>query len=102
MTGEGYEIIPGSDDGVATASPPWNFPRGDVWILRYHGLEIDDGVIAIGPPYEAGLNSWVNGEPSNNQDVVIWYAGHVTHDVGAEPPGIFGQFVGPKLKPYYW
>ena len=102
MTGEGYEIIPGSDDGVATASPDWNFPRGDVWILRHHGLEIDDGVIATGPPYEAGLNSWVNGEPINNPDVVIWYAGHVTHDVGAEPPGIFGHIVGPELKPHNW
>lgn len=102
MTGEGYEIIPGPDDGVATASPDWNFPRGDVWILRYHGTEIDDGVVAIGPPYEAGLDAWVNGEPIYNQDVVIWYAGHVTHDVAAEPPGTFGHIVGPELKPYRW
>src|SRR5262245_43920194 len=102
MTSEGYEVIPGPDDGVATASPDWNFPRGDVWILRYHGAEIDDGVIAVGPPYEAGLDNWVNGEPINNQDVVIWYAAHVTHDIAAEPPGTFGHIVGPELKPFNW
>lgn len=102
LTGEGYEVIPGADDGQATASPDWPFPRGDVWILRYHSNELDDGVVAIGPPYEAGLNSWVNGEPLSNQDVVIWYAGHVTHDFANEPPGTFGHIVGPELKPHNW
>lgn len=102
MTGEAYELIPGADDGVATASPDWPFPRGDVWILRYHGTEIDDGVVATGPPYEAGLNSFLNGEPINNQDVVIWYAAHVTHDVAADPPGTFGHIVGPELKLITW
>ncbi len=33
-TKEAYEIIPGLSDGVATASPDWPFPRGDVWLLR--------------------------------------------------------------------
>src|SRR5215217_1738884 len=101
-TGEGYEVIPGPNDGVATASPDWPFPRGDVWILRYRGSEIDDGVIAIGPPYEANLDSFQNGESINNKDVVIWYAGHFTHDVAEEPPGHFGHIVGPSLKPVNW
>jgi hypothetical protein len=39
VTGEGYEIIPGPEDGVATASPDWPYPRGDVWFLRYRGSE---------------------------------------------------------------
>jgi Copper amine oxidase, enzyme domain len=101
-TGEGYEVIPGPDDGVATASPDWPFPRGDVWILRYRGTELDDGVVATGPPYEAGLDGFQNGEPINNQDVVIWYAAHVTHDIAAEPPGTFGHVVGPDLTPVNW
>ena len=55
VTGEAYDIIPGHDDGVATAMPDWPFPRGDVWLLRYHPGEIDDGVAAIGPPYAANI-----------------------------------------------
>jgi hypothetical protein len=102
VTGEGYEVVPGPHDGVATASPDWDFPRGDVWILRYHGSEIDDGSVAIGPPYEAGLDGFKNGEPISNHDVVMWYAAHVTHDVAAEPPGHFGHIAGPDLKPLNW
>lgn len=101
VTGEAYDIIPGHDDGVATASPDWPFPRGDVWLLRYHPGEIDDGVVATGPPYAANLGAWVNGEPIKNQDVVMWYAGHFTHDL-AEPPGEHGHIVGPTLKQVSW
>ena len=36
VTGEAYDIIPGHDDGVASAMPDWPFARGDVWLLRYH------------------------------------------------------------------
>lgn len=102
VTGEGYDVLPGANDGVATASPDWPFPRGDVWILHYRGSEIDDGVIATGPPCEAGLNTWVNGEPIYDQDVVIWYGAHFVHDIAHEPPGTFGDIVGPDLKPINW
>jgi hypothetical protein len=101
-TGEAYDIIPGADDGVATKMPDWPFPRGDVWILRYRGSEIDDGSVAVGPPFEAGLDNWVNGEAINGQDVVIWYGGHFTHDVNHEEPGHFGHIVGPDLKLVKW
>lgn len=101
-SGEGYDIIPGPDDGVATAAPDWPFPKGDVWILRYRGSEIDDGVVAVGPPYEAGLDGWVNGESIQNKDVVIWYGAHFSHDVTHEPPGSHGHIVGPVLKPVKW
>jgi Cu2+-containing amine oxidase len=101
-TREGYEIIPGPDDGVATAMPDWPFPRGDVWFLRYRSSEIDDGVVATGPPYEADIDGFVNNESIVNQDVVVWYGAHFTHDIGGEPPGTFGEIVGPTLKPVNW
>lgn len=101
-TREGYDIIPGADDGVATAAPDWPFPKGDVWILRYRGAEIDDGSVAVGPPYEAGLDAWVNGESVQNTDVVIWYGAHFSHDVTHEPAGSHGHIVGPVLKPVNW
>ena len=106
ITGEGYEIIPGPDDGIATASPDWPYPRGDVWILRYHGSELDDGVDCttggLGCVTEANLDGFVNGEPISDHDVVIWYAGHVRHDVLHEPPGEFGHICGPDLRPVNW
>lgn len=101
-TGKGYEIVPNTDDGVAAASPDWPFGRGDVWILRYHGSEIDDGVVATGPPYEADIDRWVNGEPIHDHDVVIWYGGHFTHDVNHDGPAQHGHIVGPDLKPVNW
>ena len=74
--------------------PDWPFARGDVWLLRYHPGEIDDGVAAIGPPYAANIGAWVNGESIRNQDVVVWYAAHFTHDVH-ETGAHHGHVVGP-------
>jgi copper amine oxidase-like protein len=99
LTGEGYDIIPGASDGTALGDP---FARGDVWVLRYHGSELDDGVYATGPPYEANIDSFINGESVYKQDVVVWYGAHFTHDVANEPPGVFGDIVGPDLKPVNW
>jgi hypothetical protein len=101
-TGEAYDIIPGTDDGVATASSDWPFPRGDLWVLRYHAAEIDDGVVSTGPPYEAGLDAWLTGEPINGADVVVWYGAHFTHDIAHEQPGHFGHIVGPDLRLVNW
>jgi len=101
-TGEAYEIVPQSTDGVATAQPDWPYGRGDVWILRYHGNEIDDGSVAVGPPYEAGLDAWVNGESVSKQDVVIWYGAHFTHDVNHDDPAQHGHIVGPDLRAVKW
>jgi hypothetical protein len=99
-TGDAYDIIPGAHDGIATNMPDWPFGRGDAWFLRYRGTEIDDGAIATGA--EAGLDTWVNGEPINGKDVVAWYGGHFSHDVNHEEPGEFGHIVGPELKPVTW
>ena len=101
-THDAYEIVPGPNDGTAASSPDSPFPRGDVWVLRYHGNELDDGVNHTGPPCEAQIDGFVNGEPIDRQDVVIWYAAHVTHDVTAEPPGTFGHIAGPELRPARW
>jgi len=95
-TGEGYDIIPGPTDGVATSSPDWPFPRGDLWILRYHGTpENDDGHRSVGPPCEADLHLFLNDEPINDSDVVIWYSGHFTHNFAHTR----GHKLGPDLKP---
>ena len=38
LSGETYEIVPGPSDGT-----PTTFGQGDLWVLRYHYGEIDDG-----------------------------------------------------------
>jgi hypothetical protein len=101
-TGKGYDVTPGPDDGVASGMPDAPFGRGDVWITRYRASEIDDGVVAVGPPYEADIGAWVNGEPIGNADVVVWYAAHFTHDVVGEGGGGHGHVVGPNLVPVSW
>jgi Copper amine oxidase, enzyme domain len=102
VSGEAYDIIPGPDDGNAISSPDWPFPRGDVWLLRYRGTELDDGVVAIGPPYEADLDRFANGESINAKDVVVWYSAHFSHDTASEPSGVHGHIVGPSLRPVRW
>jgi hypothetical protein len=101
-TGEAYDIRPGADDGVATSSPDWPFPQGDVWFTRYRGGEIDTGVLATGPPYGANIGTFVNGELIEDRDVVVWYGAHSTHDPTTEEPGEFGHVVGPELRLVKW
>jgi Cu2+-containing amine oxidase len=100
QTGDAYDLIPGADDGVADT-----FARGDVWILRQHDSEIDDGISAAPsqaeqpqPNAPADIGRFINGESTFNQDVAIWYAAHFTHNVHEEN----GHIVGPTLQPVQW
>ena len=70
-----------------------------MWILRYHANEIDDGSVAIGPPYQAQLDAWVNGESVSDDDVVVWYAAHFSHDVTEMHAAEHGHILGPDLRP---
>lgn len=89
---EGYEIIPGAADGT---SDPYGV--GDVWVLRYHPGEIDDGqgfTTVPGLSMEH-IDKFLTGEVVEDQDVVLWYAAHFRHD----PAHAAGEWVGPELKP---
>jgi hypothetical protein len=101
-TREGYDILPGASDGQAASAPDAPFGRGDIWITRYRSTEIDDGVFAVGPPYEADIDRFVNGERVANADVVFWYGAHFTHDVHEHASEVHGHVVGPNLKPVGW
>lgn len=96
-TGSAYEIIPGVKDGNADS-----FGIGDLWVLRYHGgSEIDDGVtLTVGTAEECKehIDNFINGESVANQDVVVWYAAHFTHDVNVQT----GHIVGPTLRCVKW
>jgi hypothetical protein len=95
ITGEGYTLVPGTNDGNADA-----YGVGDLWVLRYHGNELDDGqgFTTVPALSRANIDKFVNGEPVENQDVVLWYVGHFLHD--AAHGG--GHIVGPNLEPFNW
>jgi hypothetical protein len=102
QTGRGYIINPGPSDGTADS-----FGKGDIWFLRNRPNQFDDGVQAIGPPYEAQIDTFVNHERIKNRDIVVWYGAHFTHIVtegngGGSSNGTetAGHIVGPDLIPF--
>ena len=95
ISGEGYLLIPGANDGGADP-----YGVGDVWVLLYHGApEIDDGQGFTTNPAlsRANIDRFLNFEMVENRDVVVWYAGHFKH-----APGTGGHRVGPELRPLNW
>jgi hypothetical protein len=46
-TREAYDIVRARRTAVATAHPDAPFGRGDLWLVRYHGAEVDDGSVAV-------------------------------------------------------
>ena len=87
---EFYTLLPGSNDGFADA-----FAVGDLWALRYHEDEIDD---YRWPGAQTHLDRFVDGESVQDGHVVLWYAGHFTHD-DLSPNN---HIVGPALIPANW
>lgn len=95
-TGEAYEIVPGAHDGTSTA-----YGTGDLWALRWHPGELDDGQGFTTDPAlsRAQLERFMSPPESvADTDVVVWYAGHYVHDAGVE----VGHRVGPDLVPSRW
>jgi hypothetical protein len=98
-THRGYRILPGVADGTADS-----YGVSDLWFLRYHGNELDDGVsVVVGSPAQTQvqLDQYVTGESINGTDLVVWYAGHFRHDENAPAPHQ-GHIVGPELRPLNW
>jgi hypothetical protein len=96
---KGYMINPGPNDGIADT-----FARGDLWFLRYRDSQLDDGIEATGPPFEALLDNFVNQERIKDKDLVVWYAAHFDHTVSDhdndDDDDATGHIVGPDLVPY--
>nr|MDQ3643173.1 hypothetical protein [Actinomycetota bacterium] len=91
--GREYSIVPGPEDGTAD-----EFGAGDIWVLAYSPDEMDDGqgFTTDRAMARAGLDRFVSGEPVHSEDVVLWYAVHVSH------PGTGIDRVGPDLVPGHW
>ncbi|MGQ0742824.1 MAG: hypothetical protein ACT4OS_00495 [Acidimicrobiales bacterium] len=70
---------------------------GDVWLLRYHHGETDDGRSwSTGYRSEADLDALLTGEPLHGEDVVLWCS--TTARGGPGPT----EAMGPDLIPGQW
>jgi Cu2+-containing amine oxidase len=87
----GYMILPGPHDGVADA-----FSSGDLWVLRYHGSEDQHG--RQGSASNDALAPLLTGEPTDGQDLVLWYCAHLSHE--ASDGGDDVHTAGPDLIPF--
>ena len=100
-THDTYSLIPGSNDGTLDA-----FSVGDLWVLRWHPDELDDGETQLtGPPelIRANIDNLVDGELVKDKDVVVWYGAHFKHDQSHE--GVVNHIdhiVGPDIRPVKW
>lgn len=105
---EAYSITPPISDGNADA-----FGGGDFWLLRYKETnaepdELDDPNPS--PSVAANFAPWLNNESLVNQDVVVWYAAHWSHNDDAhlldhDRTGLVltgSHVVGPVLRPIRW
>ncbi len=97
-TGAAYVLTPGANDGEADA-----YGVGDFWALRYRSNQIDDHAVATGT--KAKIDSFVNGESLVGTNVVVWYAGHFSHEPEPDHDHLAGggsHIVGPTLRPDRW
>jgi Cu2+-containing amine oxidase len=93
-SGRGYHILPGPDDGQADP-----FSNRDLWVMLYHGAEDTHG--RQGTAWSDDLQPYLNGEPVDGRDVVVWYCGHLAHE--AHAGGDEWHHVGPNLIPFgHW
>lgn len=95
-SGRGYEIVPGGD-----GDPPDAFAGHDAWFLQYDPGETDDGGALHefwNPLTDAQrIDPFLNGEPIDGRDVVMWYRVAHRHHSGPEC-----HLAGPTLRPIGW
>jgi Cu2+-containing amine oxidase len=91
VSGRGYRIIPGGQDGVADT-----WAVADLWFLHHKSNELDDGGATRGAIADsAHLSNYVNSENIDGQDVVLWY--HIAHRHAGTLDCVL---IGPTLKPF--
>jgi hypothetical protein len=100
-TKDTYGLFPGPNDGTRDS-----FGVGDLWVLKYHADQLDDGVPSYLDTYAtsaagtiATIGKFVDGEVVKDTDVVVWYGAHFKHDQGDEGAS---HVVGPDLIPLKW
>ncbi len=96
----GFEIVPSAADLALPVDP---FSRLDAAVARYNPTEINDGATSLGQcpiSLDGGYNGTtpiLNGESTENEDIVFWYRSGALH-TGGSPWEC--DIVGPTLVPF--
>lgn len=96
-TGDSVTLTPNANDGTAAGD---DFAKGDFWLLTYKPFpqEVNDS------PNDPSINlaPYLNGESTDNSDIVIWYGTHIqrSDDTSfANDPLLNGTYTpGPDIK----
>jgi hypothetical protein len=96
-----------TNESVILRPGPWDgnydkYGRGDVWVLAGHAPnELDDGcsTLSCGGDTRANLALLVNGESTNDSDIVVWYGAHFNHIAGNVA---CGTSAGPDIEIRHW
>lgn len=89
-----YELIPAG--GVYRGSADEKFAHGELWVTRRHAKEHPADRRSL----DTILPEYLNDEPIDGQNVVVWYVLHVHHCPRTEDwPGMPVEWVGFMLKP---
>lgn len=96
-TGDSVTLTPNANDGTAAGD---DFAKGDFWLLTYKPFpqEVNDS------PIDPSINlaPYLNGESTDNSDIVIWYGTHIqrSDDTSfANDPLLNGTYTpGPDIK----
>ncbi len=98
ITGDSVTLTPNANDGTAEGDA---FAKGDFWLLRYQPFPTEVSDTRAGSP-SINLAPYLNNEPTDNQDIVIWYGAHTqrSDDTSfANNPLLNGTYTpGPDIK----
>lgn len=90
-----YELVPGGN-GLYRGGADEKFAQADLWVTRYH----PDEYPVQNVPLSTALPKYLNDEPVDNQNVVLWYALHLHHNPRTETwPGMPVDWGGFTLRP---
>jgi Cu2+-containing amine oxidase len=74
-----YELIPHMGDGNFRSTAEEGFTRGEFWVTAQK-----PGERFVSTEDSDLLSSYIDGDPINGEDIVIWYAIHEHHEVRDE------------------
>jgi primary-amine oxidase len=90
-----YELVPGGK-GIFRGATNEPFAQAELWVTRHHPKEHPND----NRPLSTALPSYLNEEPVEGQNVVVWYVLHLHHLPRTEDwPGMPVEWVGFTLKP---
>ena len=90
-----YELLPGGN-GIFRGGTAETYAQAELWVTRYDANEYPVEKRALG----VALPSYLDDEPVEGQDVVVWYVLHVHHIPRTEDwPDMPIDWVGFTLKP---